>query len=35
MVNKDFFQALNDLESEKKINKEQFIESLGCINFCL
>ncbi len=28
MVNKDFFQALDDLESEKKINKEQFIETL-------
>ena len=28
MVNKDFFQALDDLETEKKINKEQFIESL-------
>ena len=28
MVNKDFFQALDDLEAEKKINKEQFIETL-------
>ena len=28
MVNKDFFQALDELESEKKINKEQFIETL-------
>ena len=28
MVNKDFFQALDDLETEKNINKEQFIESL-------
>lgn len=28
MINKDFFQALEDLESEKKINKEQFIETL-------
>ena len=28
MTNKDFFQALDDLEQEKHINKEQFIESL-------
>lgn len=28
MINKDFFQALDDLEQEKNINKEQFIESL-------
>lgn len=28
MINKDFFQALEDLETEKKINKEQFIETL-------
>ena len=28
MTNKEFFQALDDLESEKNINKEQFIESL-------
>lgn len=28
MVNKDFFQALDDLEQLKKINKEQFIETL-------
>ena len=28
MINKDFFQALDDLESEKKINKETFIETL-------
>ena len=28
MINKDFFQALDELESEKKINKEQFIETL-------
>ena len=28
MVNKDFFQALDQLETEKKINKEQFIETL-------
>ncbi len=28
MVNKDFFQALDELEAEKKINKEQFIETL-------
>ncbi len=28
MINKDFFQALDDLEAEKKINKEQFIETL-------
>ena len=28
MINKDFFQALEDLESEKKINKEAFIETL-------
>ena len=28
MINKDFFQALDELEREKKINKEQFIETL-------
>ncbi|MDD4815640.1 MAG: transcription termination factor NusA [Clostridia bacterium] len=28
MINKDFFQALDELETEKKINKEQFIETL-------
>lgn len=28
MINKDFFQALDDLETEKNINKEQFIKSL-------
>jgi len=28
MINKDFFQALEDLEVEKKINKEKFIETL-------
>lgn len=28
MINKDFFQALDDLETEKNINKEQFIQSL-------
>lgn len=28
MVNKDFFQALDELEELKKINKEQFIETL-------
>lgn len=28
MINKDFFSALDDLEKEKKINKEFFIESL-------
>ena len=28
MVNKDFFLALDDLEREKKINKEFFIETL-------
>lgn len=28
MINKDFFQALEDLEIEKKINKETFIETL-------
>ena len=28
MINKDFFQALEDLEAEKKINKEQFLETL-------
>ena len=28
MVNKDFFAALDDLEREKKINKEFFIEAL-------
>jgi len=28
MINKDFFQALDELEQTKKINKEQFIETL-------
>jgi len=28
MINKDFFQALEDLEAEKKINKETFITTL-------
>lgn len=28
MINKDFFSALNDLEQEKKINKETFIQML-------
>lgn len=28
MINKDFFQALEDLETEKKINKEAFISTL-------
>jgi N utilization substance protein A len=28
MINKDFFQALEDLEVEKKIKKEVFIEAL-------
>lgn len=28
MVNKDFFKALDDLEAEKKINKETFIQTL-------
>ena len=28
MINKDFFQALDDLEFEKKINKEAFISAL-------
>lgn len=28
MINKDFFQALDELENQKKINKEQFIETL-------
>lgn len=28
MINKDFFQALEDLEVEKKINKEAFISTL-------
>ena len=28
MINKDFFQALDDLETEKKIDKETFIETL-------
>ncbi len=28
MINKDFFQALEDLETEKKINKDTFIETL-------
>jgi len=28
MINKDFFQALDELENQKKINKEQFIQTL-------
>ena len=28
MINKDFFQALEDLETEKKINKDTFIQTL-------
>ena len=28
MINKDFFQALDDLEAEKKIDKETFIKTL-------
>lgn len=28
MINKDFFQALDDLEAEKKIDKQTFIETL-------
>lgn len=28
MINKDFFQALDELETQKKINKEQFLETL-------
>ena len=28
MINKDFFQALEDLQAEKKINKETFIQTL-------
>lgn len=28
MINKDFFQALDELEQQKKINKEQFLETL-------
>lgn len=28
MINKDFFQALDDLEAEKKIDKETFIQTL-------
>lgn len=28
MISKDFFQALDELESQKKINKEQFISTL-------
>ena len=28
MINKDFFQALEDLETEKKIDKETFISTL-------
>ena len=28
MINRDFFQALEDLEAEKKIDKEKFIEAL-------
>ena len=28
MINKDFFQALNDLEVQKGINKEFFLDAL-------
>ena len=28
MVNKDFFKALDELEAEKKIDKEVFIQTL-------
>ena len=28
MINKDFFQALDELETQKRINKEQFIETV-------
>ncbi len=28
MINKDFFQALEDLETEKKIDKVTFVETL-------
>ena len=28
MINKDFFQALEDLQTEKKIDKQVFIETL-------
>lgn len=28
MINKDFFLALDELETQKKINKEQFVETL-------
>ena len=28
MINRDFFQALDELEAQKKINKEQFLETL-------
>ena len=28
MINKDFFQALEDLETEKKIDKATFITTL-------
>ncbi len=28
MINKDFFQALDDLQAEKKIDKETFIQTL-------
>ena len=28
MINKDFFLALDELEMQKKINKEAFIEAL-------
>ena len=28
MINKDFFQALDDLQTEKKIDKQVFIETL-------
>ena len=28
MINKDFFQALEDLQAEKKIDKEAFIQTL-------
>ena len=28
MINKDFFQALNDLETQKGINKDFFLDAL-------
>ena len=28
MINKDFFQALDDLQTEKKIDKEAFLQTL-------